>query len=103
MKLWQKETTSISALVEKFSVGRDKEFDILLAKYDVEGSIAHVTMLGEVGLMTKDEAGKAIAGLKEILKNIHHSQFTIHHSPSHFLRKNWNTKNKTMLITISST
>jgi argininosuccinate lyase len=78
MKLWQKENTSVSALVEKFTVGRDKEFDILLAKYDVEGSIAHVTMLGEVGLMTKDEADKAVTGLKEILNDIHHSQFTIH-------------------------
>lgn len=78
MKLWQKQNTSVSALVEKFTVGRDKEFDLLLAKYDVEGSIAHVTMLGEVGLMTKEEADKAIAGLKEILNDIHHSQFTIH-------------------------
>ncbi len=46
MKLWQKEHTSVSRLVEKFTVGRDSEFDLLLAKYDVEGSIAHVTMLG---------------------------------------------------------
>ena len=43
MKLWQKENTSVSDLIEKFTVGRDKEFDQLLAKYDVEGSIAHVT------------------------------------------------------------
>jgi argininosuccinate lyase len=78
MKLWQKENTSVSALVEKFTVGRDKEFDILLARYDVEGSIAHVTMLGEVGLMTKEESEAAIAGLKEILKDIHDSRFTIH-------------------------
>jgi argininosuccinate lyase len=78
MKLWQKENTSVSALVEKFTVGRDKEFDILLAKYDVEGSIAHVTMLGEVGLMTKEEADKAVSGLKEILQDIHDSRFSIH-------------------------
>ena len=54
MKLWQKENTSVSGLIEKFTVGRDKEFDILLAKYDVQGSIAHVTMLGETGLMSKE-------------------------------------------------
>jgi argininosuccinate lyase len=77
MKLWQKETTSVSELVEKFTVGRDKEFDLLLAKHDVQGSIAHVTMLGEVGLMTKDETDKAVAALKEIAKEIHDSQFTI--------------------------
>jgi len=77
MKIWQKEATSVSEIIEKFTVGRDKEFDILLAKYDVEGSIAHVTMLGEVGLMTKDEATTAIKGLNEILATIHDSRFTI--------------------------
>ena len=77
MKLWQKESTSVSELVEKFTVGRDKEFDLLLAKHDVQGSIAHVTMLGEVGLMTKEEAAKAVEALKEIAKEIHDSQFTI--------------------------
>jgi argininosuccinate lyase len=77
MKLWQKETTSVSELVEKFTVGRDKEFDLLLAKHDVRGSIAHVTMLGEVGLMTKEEADKAVVALKDIAQEIHNSQFTI--------------------------
>jgi argininosuccinate lyase len=77
MKLWKKENTSTSALVEQFTVGRDKEFDLLLAKYDVLGSIAHVTMLGEVGLMTSEEAAAAIAGLQEILKTIEHGTFII--------------------------
>ena len=77
MKLWQKESTSVSELVEKFTVGRDKEFDLLLAKHDVEGSIAHVTMLGEVGLMTKEEANRAVDALKEIAKEIAGSRFTI--------------------------
>ncbi len=77
MKLWQKENSSTSALVEVFTVGRDKEFDVLLAKYDVQGSIAHVTMLGEVGLMTKEEATLAVNGLKEIEAAILNNQFTI--------------------------
>ncbi len=77
MKLWQKENSSTSALVEIFTVGRDKEFDVLLAKYDVQGSIAHVTMLGEVGLMTKEEATLAVNGLKEIEAAILNNQFTI--------------------------
>ena len=47
MKLWKKDSTNTSELIEEFTVGRDKEFDILLAKYDVQGSIAHVRMLGE--------------------------------------------------------
>jgi len=77
MKLWQKENTSVSELIEKFTVGRDKEFDLLLAKYDVQGSIAHVTMLGEVGLMTREEALKASAALKQIGEEIENSKFEI--------------------------
>jgi argininosuccinate lyase len=77
MKLWQKEKTSVSELVETFTVGRDREFDLLLAKYDVEGSIAHVTMLGEVGLMSEEEAQTAVTALNEILGDINNSRFTI--------------------------
>ncbi|HEY6955306.1 MAG TPA: argininosuccinate lyase [Flavisolibacter sp.] len=77
MKLWQKENTSVSQLIEKFTVGRDKEFDLLLARYDVQGSIAHVTMLGEVGLMTKEEASKAIDALKQIEQEINAGKFDI--------------------------
>lgn len=77
MKLWQKENTSVSAQIEKFTVGRDKEFDILLAKYDVQGSIAHVTMLGEVGLMPKEDAAKAVKGLQEIAQEIEAGRFSI--------------------------
>ena len=77
MKLWQKENTAISAQIERFTVGRDKEFDILLAKYDVEGSIAHVTMLGEVGLMSKEDAAKAVKGLQTIEQEIEEGRFRI--------------------------
>jgi argininosuccinate lyase len=77
MKLWQKENTSVSALIENFTVGRDKEFDLLLAKYDVQGSIAHVTMLGEVGLMTPEEATLAVKALHDILAEVENGQFSI--------------------------
>ena len=77
MKLWQKENTSVSELIEKFTVGRDKEFDSLLARYDVEGSIAHVTMLGEVGLMSKEEASIAVAALQQIANEIETGHFKI--------------------------
>jgi len=77
MKLWQKETTSVSQVVEKFTEGRDKEFDLLLAPYDVQASIAHVTMLGEVGLMTKEEAQTAVAALQEIEKEIASGNFSM--------------------------
>jgi argininosuccinate lyase len=77
MKLWQKEKTSVSQLIESFTIGRDKEFDQLLAKYDVQGSIAHVTMLGEVGLMTPQEAAKAVEALKEIAEEIENGSFVL--------------------------
>ncbi len=77
MKLWQKENTAVSQLIENFTVGRDKEFDILLARYDVQGSIAHVTMLGEVGLMSREEADIAVQALKQIAEEIEAGQFMI--------------------------
>lgn len=77
MKLWQKENTSVSQLIESFTVGRDKEFDQLLAQYDVQGSIAHVTMLGEVGLMTKEEAAIAVEALKKVAEEIKNGTFQI--------------------------
>lgn len=77
MKLWNKNNTHTSALVEQFTVGRDREFDLLLAKYDVEGSIAHVTMLGETGLMSAEEATLAVKGLKEMLVEISDGNFRI--------------------------
>jgi len=77
MKLWQKTNTTLSERIESFTVGRDREFDLLLAPYDVQGSIAHVTMLGEVGLMPPEEAAQAVAGLQQIAGEIEAGQFVI--------------------------
>lgn len=77
MKLWNKSNTTTARSVERFTVGRDREFDLLLARFDVEGSIAHVTMLGEVGLMTKEEVTFSVEGLKKILKKIEEGLFQI--------------------------
>lgn len=77
MKLWQKENTSVSEKIEKFTVGRDKEFDLLLAKHDVRGSIAHIKMLATVGLMQADEAEAAVKGLETIAAEVEAGQFQI--------------------------
>lgn len=77
MKLWQKENTSVSDLIEKFTVGRDKEFDLLLAKYDVTGSIAHIKMLAQTGLMTPEEGEAAVKGLEFLLIEIENGRFRI--------------------------
>ncbi len=77
MKLWQKDNASTNELIEKFTVGRDKEFDLLLARYDVQGSIAHVKMLQQVGLMTQEEGALAVNELGNILEEINQQKFTI--------------------------
>lgn len=77
MKLWQKDNSSVNELIEKFTVGRDKEFDLLLAQYDVQGSIAHVKMLKEVGLMNEQDAAGAVKGLEDILKEVLARKFVI--------------------------
>ena len=66
MKLWSKENTDTSKLVETFTVGKDKEFDVLLAPFDVLGSIAHAKMLSSVGLLTESESVQIVEELKEI-------------------------------------
>ncbi len=65
MKLWQK-NTSVSGAVEQFTVGKDPEFDLLLAPFDTLGSMAHVKMLATVGLLTRSEADAVIEELKRI-------------------------------------
>ena len=79
MKLWQKNTVSLKE-VEKFTVGNDREFDLLLAPFDVLGNIAHAKMLESVGLLTNGEADALVNALKEIYKATqpaHHSPLTI--------------------------
>jgi argininosuccinate lyase len=65
MKLWQKDKTSLKE-VEQFTVGKDKEFDLLLAPFDVLGSMAHVIMLESVGLLQKDEKDLLVKELRNI-------------------------------------
>jgi argininosuccinate lyase len=76
MKLWQKNTESLKE-VEKFTVGRDREFDLQLAPFDVWGSIAHVKMLAEVKLLSREEATQLTAELKNIYRSIQNSKFKI--------------------------
>lgn len=66
MKLWQKDHTDTAGLVEQFTVGRDKEFDLLLAEADVQGSLAHTAMLCQVGLLTEEELTVIHEGLHRI-------------------------------------
>ncbi|MCU0403927.1 MAG: hypothetical protein MUE99_05205 [Chitinophagaceae bacterium] len=70
MKLWQKDNTETSLLVERFTVGRDKEFDVLLAPYDVQGNKAHAAMLAQVGLITAEENDLLQSELNTIFEEV---------------------------------
>lgn len=76
MKLWQKNTGSKKE-VEKFTIGRDPEFDAILAPFDVLGSMAHAIMLEKIGLLAADELILLKTGLKEIYFEIEKGQFKI--------------------------
>jgi len=77
MKLWQKDGSSVNELIEKFTVGRDKEFDLLLARYDVQGSLAHTQMLQTIGLLTKEELDHIHLELNNILQTILAGNFAV--------------------------
>lgn len=64
-KLWEK-NVKVDQEVERFTVGKDREMDLYLAKYDVLGSMAHITMLESIGLLTSDELKQLLAELKNI-------------------------------------
>ncbi len=76
-KLWQKDNTSVNAKIEKFTVGRDPEFDLLLAEFDVLGSLAHTRMLASIGLLEETELTAVQAELKNIYQTIQEGAFVI--------------------------
>ena len=65
MKIWSKGKEA-HQLVDQFTVGNDRVLDVKIAKYDVEASIAHATMLGEVGLISEEEANLIVNELKNL-------------------------------------
>ena len=76
MKLWEK-NFEINKEIERVTVGRDREMDMYLAKYDVLGSMAHITMLESIGLLEKDELNQLLAELKNIYAICEKGEFVI--------------------------
>ena len=64
-------------LIENFTVGKDRELDLRLARYDVQGSMAHIKMLESIGLLTKDELNILLPALQDIADSIERGEFTI--------------------------
>ena len=76
MKLWHK-NIQVDKEVERFTIGKDREMDLYLAKADVLGSIAHTTMLESIGLLTSEELQQLLAELRSIYASINSGQFVI--------------------------
>ena len=75
-KLWEKDF-QINEEIERFTVGRDREMDIYLARYDVLGSMAHITMLESIGLLKSDELSQLLDALKQIYALCERGEFVI--------------------------
>lgn len=75
-KLWEK-NVQVDQEVDRFTVGKDREMDLYLAKYDVLGSMAHITMLERIGLLTAEELQTLLAALREIYKVADSGKFVI--------------------------
>lgn len=76
MKLWQKNTL-VNKDIEEYTVGHDREMDLYLAKHDVLGSMAHITMLESIGLLAKEELPILLKELKSIYNTIEEGNFII--------------------------
>ncbi|MEE0915309.1 MAG: argininosuccinate lyase [Alistipes sp.] len=76
MKLWNKGFEP-DKLIEDFTVGADRELDLRLARYDVEGSMAHIRMLESIGLIESSELPLLLAALERIAATIERGEFTI--------------------------
>lgn len=75
-KLWEK-NFEVNREIERFTVGRDREMDLYLAKYDVLGSMAHITMLESIGLLAKEELEPLLAELRNIYRVCERGEFRI--------------------------
>lgn len=76
MKLWQKKIP-VNRQVEKFTIGKDRELDLLLAEHDVIGSMAHAKMLSQTGLLKRSSQQKLHRELKNIYKKVKEGKFKI--------------------------
>ena len=75
-KLWEK-NIAVNEVIERFTVGHDRELDLYLAKYDVLGSMAHITMLEHIGLLRRDELDALLAELRAIYAEAEAGRFAI--------------------------
>ena len=76
MKIWEKGFDNAPE-IDAFTVGKDRELDLMLAPWDILGTMAHITMLSEVGLLTKDELAKLLPELRKLHQEAVEGRFSI--------------------------
>ena len=76
MKIWNKGFDN-DARIDAFTVGRDRELDLMLAPFDIEGTIAHITMLSQVGLLSADDLALLLPELRQLHREALEGRFTI--------------------------
>ena len=81
-KIWDKGFDN-DPQIDAFTVGKDRELDLLLAPYDIEGTMAHITMLSEVGLLEADELSQLLPALEKLRQEALQGQFEIHGEDVH--------------------
>ncbi len=81
-KIWDKGFDN-DPQIDAFTVGKDQELDLLLAPYDIEGTMAHITMLSEVGLLEADELSQLLPALEKLRQEALQGQFEIHGEDVH--------------------
>ena len=82
MKIWDKGFDN-DPRIDAFTVGRDRELDLLLAPYDIEGTMAHITMLSEVGLLLPEELAILLPELEKLHQEALEGRFVIHGEDVH--------------------
>ena len=76
MKIWQK-NQALDRKIDHFTVGKDREYDLYLAAYDCQASIAHAQMLAKTGVMTEEEADQLIGVLNDLKSKAEKGNFVI--------------------------
>ena len=82
MKIWDKGFDN-DPRIDAFTVGKDRELDLLLAPYDIEGTMAHITMLSEVGLLLPEELAILLPELEKLRQEALEGRFEIHGEDVH--------------------
>ncbi len=82
MKIWDKGFDN-DPRIDRFTVGKDRELDLLLAPYDIEGTMAHIRMLSEVGLLSREDLAQLLPALEKLHREALEGKFEIHSEDVH--------------------